>query len=99
MDTRRPVLGPADMQSTRRQLDLRPLKVAQLGSPETVAVADQDHGCVRWPQRLPFLAAAISRSTSRPVRYSRVRTRELTVFGAGRPAVRFTTIFPQRWAT
>ena len=27
------------MQSTRRQLDLRPLEVAQLGSPETVAVA------------------------------------------------------------
>ena len=43
MDTRRPVFGPADMQSTRRRLDLRPLEVAQLGSPETVAVADQDH--------------------------------------------------------
>ena len=37
---------PWDMQSTRRQFDLRPLEVAQLGSPETVAVADQDHGCV-----------------------------------------------------
>jgi hypothetical protein len=31
---------------------------------------------------------------SRPVRYSRVRTSELTAFGAGRPAVRFATIFP-----
>src|SRR5262249_30542190 len=42
----------------------------------------------RWPQRLPFLAAAIRRSISRAVRYSRVRTSELTVFGrrqAARP--------------
>src|SRR5215471_6804313 len=51
----------------------------------------------RWPQRLPFLAAAIRRSISRPVRYSRVRTGELTVFGAARPPARFSTIFPQRW--
>ena len=49
INTRRPVFGPADMQSTRRRLDLRPLEVAQLGSPETVAVADQDHGCVMAP--------------------------------------------------
>src|SRR5262249_25765962 len=30
-------------------------------------------------------------------RYSRVRTSELTVFGAARPPARFSTIFPQRW--
>src|SRR5262245_10425007 len=48
----------------------------------------------RWPQRLPFLAAAIRRSISRPVRYSRVRTSELTVFGAARPPARFSTISP-----
>jgi hypothetical protein len=51
----------------------------------------------RWPQRLPFLAAAIRRSISRAVRYSRVRTSELTVFGAARQPARFSTIFPQRW--
>src|SRR5262245_48363515 len=47
----------------------------------------------RWPQRLPFRAAAVRRSISRPVRYSRVRTSELTVFGGGRPAISFATIF------
>src|SRR5262245_17278285 len=35
------------------------------------------------------------RSISRPVRYSRVRTSELTVIGAGRPTVSFATIFRQ----
>src|SRR5262249_30755286 len=36
-------------------------------------------------------------SISRPVRYSRVRTGELTVFGAASPPARFSTIFPRRW--
>src|SRR5262249_12566059 len=53
----------------------------------------------RWAQRLPFLAAAISRSTSRPVRYSRVRTEEFTVVGADRPPLRFFTIFCPRFDT
>src|SRR5262245_27415102 len=53
----------------------------------------------RWAQRLPFLAAAISRSTSRPVRYSRVRTEEFTVVGADRPPLRFFTIFCPRLNT
>src|SRR5215813_8734089 len=48
----------------------------------------------RWPQRLRFLAAAIRRSISRPVRYSRVRTSELTVVGAARPPARFSTLPP-----
>src|SRR5215467_16264316 len=47
----------------------------------------------RWPYRLDFLAAAIKRSISAVVRYSRVRTEEFTVVGADRPAVRFPTIF------
>src|SRR5262245_16741745 len=38
----------------------------------------------RWPQRLEALAAAISRSISLPVRYSRGRTGEFTVFGVDR---------------
>src|SRR5262245_57677199 len=49
----------------------------------------------RWPQRLPFRAAAMRRSISRPVRYSRVRTSELTVFGVGRRALGFATTFPR----
>src|SRR2546421_7467390 len=47
----------------------------------------------RWPYRLDFLAAAIKRSISAVVRYSRVRTEEFTVLGADRPPVRFPTIF------
>ena len=35
----------------------------------------------------------------RPVRHSRVRTSEFTVFGAGRPAVRFSTVFHLRRRT
>src|SRR5262249_22197249 len=43
--------------------------------------------------RLDFLAAAIKRSISAVVRYSRVRTEEFTVLGADRPPLRFSTIF------
>src|SRR5262249_29488165 len=50
----------------------------------------------RWPQRLPFLAAAIKRSISAVVRYSRVRTEEFTVVGADRRPVCFPTIFCPR---
>src|SRR5262249_11362654 len=38
-----------------------------------------------------FLAAAIKRSISAVVRYSRVRTEEFTVVGADRPPMRFPT--------
>src|SRR5215475_12282381 len=47
----------------------------------------------RWPQRLDFLAAAIKRSISAVVRYSRVRTEEFTVVGGDRPPPRFSTVF------
>ena len=40
-----------------------------------------------------FLAAAIKRSISAVVRYSRVRTEEFTVVGVDRPPVWFSTIF------
>src|SRR6516165_2087711 len=50
----------------------------------------------RHPWRLDFLAAAINRSISAVVRYSRVRTEEFTVVGAGRPPLRFFTIFCPR---
>src|SRR5215475_11850442 len=53
----------------------------------------------RWPQRLDFLAAAIKRSISAVVRYSRVRTEEFTVVGADRPPLRFSTIFCPRSKT
>src|SRR5215831_17854662 len=50
----------------------------------------------RWPYRLDFLAAAIKRSISAVVRYSRVRTEEFTVVGADRPPLQFSTIFCPR---
>src|SRR6516165_9424690 len=50
----------------------------------------------RHPWRLDFLAAAIKRSISAVVRYSRVRTEEFTVVGADRPPLRFSTIFCPR---
>src|SRR5215831_15219920 len=53
----------------------------------------------RWPYRLDFLAAAIKRSISAVVRYSRVRTEEFTEVGADRPPVRFFTIFWLRFDT
>src|SRR5215471_16198189 len=53
----------------------------------------------RWPWRLDFLAAAIKRSVSAVVRYSRVRTEEFTVVGADRPPLRFPTIFCPRSKT
>jgi hypothetical protein len=46
MHARRAVLGPADVQAARIQLNLRPLQIAQLAGPQTVPVADQDHGRV-----------------------------------------------------
>src|SRR5262245_39494954 len=51
----------------------------------------------RWPYRLDFRAAAIKRSISAVVRYSRVRTEEFTVVGADRPPLRFPTIFCPRF--
>src|SRR6516162_807745 len=50
----------------------------------------------RWPWRLDFLAAAIKRSISAVVRYSRARTEEFTVVGADRRPLRFSTIFRPR---
>src|SRR6516225_7283922 len=50
----------------------------------------------RWPWRLDFLAAAIKRSISAVVRYSRVRTEEFTVVGGDRPPLRFSMIFCPR---
>src|SRR5215471_3077760 len=48
----------------------------------------------RWPQRLDFLAAAIKRSISAVVRYSRVRTEEFKcLVPTGRPCV-----FPRYFA-
>src|SRR2546421_5870421 len=53
----------------------------------------------RWPYRLDFLAAAIKRSISAVVRYSRVRTEEFTAVGTDRPPLRFFTIFCPRFNT
>jgi hypothetical protein len=55
------------------KIALIPTQVHQLTRPQTMPVADQDHGLSRWPQRLP-LTTFCSRSTSPSVRYSRVRS-------------------------
>src|SRR5262249_55693020 len=44
MNARRTILRPADVHAACGQLDLRPLQVAQLRGPQSVPVADQDHG-------------------------------------------------------
>src|SRR5262249_25737407 len=49
MDTRCPSLRSADMQAPGIELDLVPLQVADLRSPQTVAVGDQYHGGIAMP--------------------------------------------------
>jgi hypothetical protein len=46
MDAGRAALGPTDVQAPRGEFDLVPLQVAQLRGPQTMPVADQDHGGV-----------------------------------------------------
>jgi hypothetical protein len=46
MDAWRSMLGSADMQSTSIKLDLMPLQVAGLACSQSMAIGDQDHGCV-----------------------------------------------------
>src|SRR5262245_55527382 len=46
VDTRRAVLRPADVEPAGGRLNLRPLQIAQLGRPQAVAIADQDHSRV-----------------------------------------------------
>src|SRR5262249_60205210 len=43
------VLGPADVEAPRIQLDLRPLQIAQLRGPQSMPIADQDHGRIPMP--------------------------------------------------
>ena len=62
-------LGPADMQAPGGEVDVVPAQCHQLRGPETMAVSDQDSGGV--PRFC--LAASMRRSTSRSVRYSRLR--------------------------
>ena len=88
------------MQSTRDKLDLRPLEVAQLGSPETVAVADQDHGCVPMAP-----AAALPGGGHQPLDFARrLDTREFELRNLqllvppARPSV-FPRYFPLRRRT
>src|SRR6266478_7361718 len=98
MHARRAILGPTDVQAARVQLDLRPLEIAELGGPQTVPIADQDHGGVAMTVPAPFRAAAIKRSISVSVRYSRVRlprpprTGEKTMVGVMPLIARFSTI-------
>ena len=52
MHARRAVLRPADVQTSGVELDLMPLQITELGSPEAVTVGDQDHA------RVPMAPAA-----------------------------------------
>jgi hypothetical protein len=55
MHARRSSLGPADVETACRQLDLVPLQIADLHGTQAVPVGDQDHGgvTVPVPARLP----------------------------------------------
>jgi hypothetical protein len=46
MHARRAPLAAADVQSTGRELNLVPLKIAQLAGPQAMPKSDQDHGRV-----------------------------------------------------
>ena len=71
MDARGASLASADVQAPGIELDLVPLQIADFGGPKTMSVS-----------RLDLRAAAISFSTSAPVRYSQVRpTEEFTMVG------------------
>jgi hypothetical protein len=54
MYAQRPALAPVDMEPARRQLDLVPLKIADLGRPQAVPIGDQDHGGVAVPVPAAF---------------------------------------------
>src|SRR5262249_36600346 len=72
------VLRPADVQRRiAAPLDLRPLQIGDLDSPQAVPEGNQDQRSVTVAVA-PRLAAAISFSTSAGVRYSRVR---ISAFG------------------
>src|SRR5215469_14680 len=65
-----PALGPAYMKAPGGEVDVVPAQCHQLRGPETMAVSNQDSRGV--PMSF-CLAASMSRSTSRSVRYSRLR--------------------------
>jgi hypothetical protein len=46
MNARRSALAAADVQTAGGELNLVPLKIAQLAGPQAVPKGDQDHGCV-----------------------------------------------------
>jgi hypothetical protein len=49
VDAGRAILDSADVQAAGAKLDLAPPQIAQLGSLQAVAIADQDHGRVAMP--------------------------------------------------
>jgi hypothetical protein len=46
MDGRRSLLGSANVQPASIELDLMPLQIAHLGSPQAVSIGDKDHACI-----------------------------------------------------
>ena len=72
------MLRAGDRERCGREIDLRPLQVAKLGSPQPVPEREQDHG--RVPVRPAIAPAAFNQLLDlASVRYSRVRTS--TFFG------------------
>jgi hypothetical protein len=87
-------LTPADMQAAGIEFDLVPLQIADFRGPKTMSVSQQDHGCIAMPV-LDLRAAAISFSTSGPVRYSWVRsTEEFAMVGVAAPSTKKAMDFP-----
>ena len=77
-----PAFGPAYVQASGSEVDVVPPQRHDLRGSEAVAVVNQDSGSVRCPDRF-CLAASMSRSTSRSVRYSRLRLSTVTFTEVG----------------
>jgi hypothetical protein len=78
-----PLLALRTMQAPSGEVNVVPAQCHQLRGPKTVAVSDQDsRGASRCPERF-CLAASMSRSTSRSVRYSRLRWPTVTFTAVG----------------
>jgi hypothetical protein len=57
-----PILDTVNVQAALGQFDLLPLQVTHLRGPQTVAIGDQDHGCVAMP-----VAAMLSSAVHQPL--------------------------------
>ncbi len=82
MQARRPALAPAHMQPTGIELNLVSLQIANLGSPQSVTVGDQDHGRVTMPVPARLAPAGLGHQLCLLAGQERGRTIPLTSFAA-----------------